>query len=258
MSTYRNGFVHLVLLFIIIISIGIYLFLNHSSKITSPNSLSPTPTEYIYEQKRSEEVPSPDGKHVAYTEDSPETIAREKERDSQGYGFVAGSWNVWVMNSNGSNKVQVTTHEDFVHRDIIKWIDNNRLLFHDGESFLQIYSLSQNKMTPLLESTEGKSYCPDSCYLLYEDHGFSPDKTYYYNLYAGKNDDTIEVANIKTLKTFTLTNIHNKCVTDITFTNDHTFIFTGSYNPPNEEDCDNAVKVLVTVDLEEKKLTVEK
>ncbi len=263
---YNRGFIHILLLLLIPIAIvSLYFLLRNKStynEIPSPqitqNSIEPSIT--LIPDEKDEQFPSPDGTKIAYVEETPETIARAKERDEQGYGFVEGSTNVWVMNTDGTNKMQVTKHEEFVYREIIKWMDNDRFLFKDGESFVSLYSVSKNKTISILESTEAKSDCPDACTGLLESHEFSPDKTYYINLFAGEKDDTIEVLELTTLQTFTLHNPHYACMNHFAFTNDHTFTFTSSTKYEALADmvtCDKSKEIEVSVDLEKRKLTVQ-
>lgn len=259
---HNRGFISLfILLAIPVVIVGIYL-LSKNNSLSEQNTTSqitqtlPEPSITLTPDSEDAQFPSPNGKKIAYVETSPETIAREKE-DRQKYGFVSSSTNVWISNADGQNKIQLTNHEDFVYREIIKWLDNDRLLFKDGESFLSIYSVSQKKVTDLLVSTEARQSCVDSCYGLFEYHDFSPEKTYYFNFYAGENDDIVEIANIKTLETFTIHNPYNKCVNNIEFTNDHILTFKGADNAPNLGECYKDKEVKIQVDLEKRKLTVQ-
>jgi hypothetical protein len=159
-----------------------------------------------------------------------------------------------IMNRDGTGKRQVTKHENFVFRNIIKWIDNDRVLYLDGESTLRIYTISSKQVTTLLNPTNPKPYCVDSCPSLLEYHALSPDKTYFFNLYDGANDNIIDVTNINTFETFTIDNPNNTCIEDVTFINNHIMQFTNHKKGASFDECLEEETGTVIVDLEKKTL----
>ncbi len=125
-------------------------------------------------------VLSPDKSKIAYLSKTEETLKNQQERKR---GYIQSSTNVWIINVDGSNPVKVTNHADWVYRDNMVWLDNNKLLFTDGVSSVKVYNLSDKSLENILGPENPGGVCVDACggesqFLL------SPDNKYLVHLSA--------------------------------------------------------------------------
>lgn len=145
---------------------------------------------------------SPDRKRVAYL-----SVPAEVVNSNASYGAS----NVWVINTDGANPLQVTKHLSGIERNNLYWIDNNRLLFSDGQNSVRVYTINTSS-TQTIWGDETASNC--SSFSTYKQTGdsyicnfntwyyFSPNSKYfitfksesYHNLQS-----TIAIINLTTL-----------------------------------------------------------
>lgn len=164
---------------------------------------------------------SPDKSKIAYLSKTEESLSNEKNH----VPYSPSSENIWIINPDGSSPVKVTDHKDFVVRDNLVWLDNNRLLFTEGVSSVKIFDYQNSATQTVLGPEQADGYCVDACgggsffYL-------SPDKLYLSLLaFSGEggvivppgsailNTQTLETTNINT----TFNDINQN---DITYKND--------------------------------------
>lgn len=142
---------------------------------------------------------SPDSKRVAYLSKSKESLENEKIDK----GYKRTSTNVWVIDADGSNPIQITQHKDFVYRGSLYWLDNDRLLFVDGEQSVRIYNLANRSVNTLLGPTAPVPACLDACG--YEIRFFVDTKVnnpaYLLRVVGGNYPDVkTSIINLKTLQ----------------------------------------------------------
>lgn len=126
-------------------------------------------------------VLSPDKSKIAYLSKTEETLKNQEERKR---GYIPSSTNVWIINNDGSNPIKVTNHDDWVFRDNLVWLDDNRLLFTDGVSSVKVYDVTDKFLENILGPEKPSGVCVDACggesqFLL------SPDEKYLVHLSAG-------------------------------------------------------------------------
>lgn len=143
----------------------------------------------------SDPVLSPDNTKVAYISKSKESLENEKVD----IGYKRTSDNVWVINIDGANPIQLTKHIDFVYRGDLHWLDNDRLIFTDGEQSARIYSLSGKIMQTVMGPERAIQACLDACG--YEIRYFyNNDYSYLMRLAGGFPPAKTAILNLKTLK----------------------------------------------------------
>ncbi len=154
---------------------------------------------------------SPDKTKVAYLSVPAEIINSNSSN---------AATNVWVINIDGTNPIQVTGYLSGIERNNLYWIDNNRLLFSDGQNSVRMYTIS-TKSTQTIWGDENSSNCSSFSSFKQNDGSFmcnfnprfyfSPDSKYfivfksesYHNLQS-----TIAIINLATLNVKTI-NISN-------------------------------------------------
>ena len=102
---------------------------------------------------------SPDETKIAYLSKSKESLVNEKVDT----GYKQTSTNVWIINLDGSNPMQLTSHLDFVYRGNLHWLSNDKLMFTDGEDSVQIYSLVNKTTQTFLGPEKAAQACFDAC-----------------------------------------------------------------------------------------------
>ncbi len=152
----------------------------------------------------SDPVLSPDGKKIAYLSKTEETIEDENNDSDKSFYKRASSNNVWVINSDGSDPKKITDHKNFVYRNNLHWLDNNRLLFTDGAQSARIYVVSNGTTQNVLGPIEPVRACLDACGFSIA-YFLSPNKKYFVKIFNASspekysallNTDTLEVKNI--------------------------------------------------------------
>lgn len=224
------GIVLLLLIGIIIYSLSAQNT-NQQSQNTQTISISPTlPTSQISVTPPSHEIKatvlSPDRSKMAYVSKSEESIENEKTDT----GYKKTSTNVWIADSNGSNPVQITTHIDFVYRNYLHWLDNNRLLFVDGEETVRVYNTNTQALQTVLGPEKAVQACLDACG--YETrYYYSPDYTYLIRLTGGGSGvvepSTTAVLDTRTLQTNQINEKFGVNFETVSFPNNTTLTFTG-------------------------------
>lgn len=159
-------------------------------------------------------VLSPDKSKIAYLSKTEETLKNQQERKP---GYVPSSANVWIINNDGSNPVKVTNHVDWVFRDNLVWLDDNRLLFTDGVSSVKVYNITDKTLDNVMGPDTPEAVCVDACG--YESHLLSsPDKKYIVSLLATDIPDFDLSSSNAILNTQTLiTEKMNQRFTDLNF-----------------------------------------
>jgi hypothetical protein len=140
-------------------------------------------------------VLSPDKTKIAYLSKSKESLENEKVD----VGYVRTSTNVWLTSTDGTNSVQLTNHKDFVYRDNLHWLDDDRLIFTDGEKTVRLYSVSDKTFRTLLGPEEAVGRCMDACGYTIE-YQYTDDFAYLIRLAQGFTSATTAVIDLKTLK----------------------------------------------------------
>jgi hypothetical protein len=79
---------------------------------------------------------SPDKTKIAYLSVSKESVTAGLEYEGNG-----ASTNVWIINTDGTHPIQVTSYADHVLRENLHWLDNGRLAYSEGKSSIKIFSL---------------------------------------------------------------------------------------------------------------------
>lgn len=167
---------------------------------------------------------SPDRTKITYLSKSKESIQNEKT--DQGYKRI--STNVWIINIDGSNPIQLTNHIDFINRNNLHWLDNDRLMFTEGESSVKIYSFS-NKTIQTVLGPNKPTTCLDACG--YEIGFFyNPDFTYLVRLVGGKAAPyKTAILNTQSLTTLEIDNQFELDFNSVSFTpSNRSITFKGS------------------------------
>ncbi len=145
---------------------------------------------------------SPDKTKVAYLSVPTEVVNSNASN---------GASNVWVINTDGKNPTQVTKYLSSIRRSNLYWIDNDKLLFSDGENSVRIYTIN-TKSTQTIWGDKNSSNCSSFSSHKQNDgsfmcnfntrYYFSPDSKYFIVL---KSEDyhnlqsTIAIINLITL-----------------------------------------------------------
>lgn len=141
---------------------------------------------------------SPDKTKVAYLSESAETL--ENKSVSSNPFLIRGSDNVWIINTDGTNPIQVTKHINFVGRDHLHWLDNDRLLYSDGTETMKVYTISKKSSQTVLGPDELRSTCMDACGY-YADFFYNKDYSYLVYIETARGGvTTIRILNLKTLE----------------------------------------------------------
>lgn len=142
-------------------------------------------------------VLSPDSTKIAYLSKTKESIQSEKTDK----GYKKTSANVWIVNTNGNNPIQVTQHINFVYRGNLHWLDNNRLLFTDGTQSAKVYSVDTKLMQTVLGPATPEAVCLDACGFTDVRFFYNKDYSYLVRIEDLGNGTSIIVAlNTQTLK----------------------------------------------------------
>lgn len=189
-------------------------------------------------------VLTPDGSKVAYISKTKESLVNEKLE-----GYKRTSTNVWIINSDGSNPVQVTNHVDFVYRSNPRWLDNNRLLFVDGAESARVYNTNTKILQTVMGPEKVVQACLDACGFEIK-YYYSPDYSYLVRIEGRANGTSvIGILNTETLQ---LKEVNEKSGVDfntVSFPNNATLTFQGSTLP------DYNKQITVTVDLVTQKVS---
>lgn len=192
---------------------------------------------------------SPDKSRVAYVSKSAESI--ENEKNDQ--GFKRTSTNVWIVNTDGTSPIQVTKHGHFVYRSNLHWLDNDKLMFMDGEETARAYTVSTKSSSKVFGPEQPVGECVDACgFSMY--NTYSPDFEYLVSMVLGYGNNKIQVANTKSLSAFEIENPYSSCIDSngIKFSNDNkSIIFTSNTDTSS---C-NGKNIGVTINLETQKIT---
>lgn len=127
---------------------------------------------------------SPDKTKIAYISKTEETFENKKKFRT----MIPESTNVWIINTDGTNPVKVTSHADWVYRDNLVWLNENSLLYTDGTSSVKIYNLKDASTKDVLGPEIPNGVCLDACggdsqFIL------SPDKKYLVLLSSGSEEE---------------------------------------------------------------------
>lgn len=162
---------------------------------------------------------SPDNTKIAYLSKTKESLVNEKTDT----GYKRTSTNVWIINIDGSNPIQVTQHKDVVYRNNLHWIDNNRLLFTDGIQSVKLYTLTTKQTATILGPTTPVQSCLDACGGGY-DYIFTNDGKYLIQLESSVGHFIVSYITLSTLQAKELP----------TQQNDGYYHKTSSYNADNK------------------------
>ena len=210
------------------------------------NGKETTITEWGY---NSSPILSPDKSRVAYVSKSAEAI--ENEKNDQGYKRT--STNVWIVNADGISPIQVTKHGHFVYRSNLRWLDNDKLMFMDGEETARVYTVSTKSSSKIFGPEQPVGACVDACGFVMH-HAYSPDFGYFVSMVLGYGDRKIQVANTKSLTAFEIENPYSSCIdsNSVKFSNDNkSLVFTSNTDTSS---C-NGKSIGVTINLETQKIT---
>jgi len=187
----------------------------------------------------SDPVLSPDGSKIAYISKSKESIENEKVDK----GYKRTSTNVWVVNSDGSKPTQVTNHINFVYRSNLHWLDNNRLLFVDGEQTTRVYRSAQKTLQTVMGPEKAVQACLDACG--YETRYFySPDYSYLVRLSGGSAPAKTSIFNTQTLKSNEISKEFGINFDTVSFPNNLTLTFKGSELPNYEKQIEVTINLI--------------
>lgn len=151
-------------------------------------------TDWGYNQ---EPLLSPDQSKVAYLSWSEESV--EAKDDTVGIPAV-GSFNVWIVDIDGKNPIKITKHVNHVIRSDLHWLDDNRLLFSDGEESVKMYSISNKSLTHLMGPTVPVQACTDACGYAFRFY-YSPDNKYLVRIFAAQSPTSkLGILDLQTLK----------------------------------------------------------
>ncbi len=139
---------------------------------------------------------SPDKSKVAYITKSKETIAGLKADPN----YKKSSTNLVIIDLDGSNLIMVTTHSNNIDRGLPHWLDDERIVYAEGESSAKIFNLRTRSSQTVLGTPTPKPVCTDACG--YESHFYySPDYKYLVRLIGGYHMLTpISILDLTTLK----------------------------------------------------------
>lgn len=145
---------------------------------------------------------SPDQTKVAYISETKESLTARNYNDNS----VATSTNIWIVNIDGTNSIQVTKQADNIFRRNLHWLDNNRLMFTDGSSSVKVYSLSDSVTQTVLGSEQpvNSSNLEEEKYLYNSDYSYLVK----FSRKFSNNDEKYKLAiiNLSNLKTIEVSN----------------------------------------------------
>lgn len=165
---------------------------------------------------------SPDKSKIAYISTTKETLDFQKTMK----GYIPVSSNVWIINADGSNPIQLTQHDNFVLRGNLYWLDNNRLLFTDGTNSAKVYNLLTKKTDTVMGPTKPEGICADACGFEIKSF-YTPDHSYLVTMESSQGNTTkITILNTKNLQSTQLPDQpYGSGVDSVTFPNNHTIQF---------------------------------
>lgn len=170
-------------------------------------------------------VLSPDQTKVAYT-----SLTEQSLKNATGNGmsnFVNSSSNVWIINIDGTNPIQITKHIDAIYRGNLHWIDTSKIIYTEGESSIKLYDLNSKNFKTLLNPDKPVGVCPDACG--YEIHFYySPDFKYLLRLPGGYSQTSIGILDLATLNAQEINQNYAVDFSTIKFSNDNKISFTGN------------------------------
>ncbi len=139
-----------------VIPAGIIVFIDQGDVVVKKDGLTNKITNWGY---NSDPVLSPDKTKIAFISKSEETLNAEKNPT----GFIPSSSNIWIIDIDGHNAKKLTDHIDFVGRDNLRWLENNRLIYSEGEDSVRLYDLEAEEITTLMGPVEPVPGCVDAC-----------------------------------------------------------------------------------------------
>jgi len=142
---------------------------------------------------------SPDNKMIAFVSKTEESFENEKKFQ----GYVPGSTNVWLIKIDGSDEVKITAHKNWIYRRNLVWLDNEKLLYTEGESSANVYDLDSKLTKTVLGPAEPDGVCVDACGAESK-FMYSPDKKYLLLLSSDSNGGILASLDSAVLNTQTL------------------------------------------------------
>lgn len=164
---------------------------------------------------------------------------------------------VMLINADGTNPIQIVDSVSSVNRSNLHWVDNDRLIFIDGEESARVYIPSRNAMFTLFGPEQPTAACYDACgYVKY--HTYSPDYRYLVNMHLGyrliDGQSAIRAVNTSTLHAIEIANPYSTCISDdsIIFAEEGDKLIFSSNTELGSCDGDD---IEVTIDLETGEMT---
>ncbi|MDQ5951209.1 MAG: hypothetical protein QG639_486, partial [Patescibacteria group bacterium] len=120
---------------------------------------------------------SPDGNKIAYFSEAETIDMTCPDASDAGCGYDK-VFDILVINSDGTNKVKLTESETLIEREILGWVDNNTVLYRDGNKSIKAYSVDSNSYQTIIGPDDAVTECFNgSCqngyyYLWSEDHRY--------------------------------------------------------------------------------------
>lgn len=142
-------------------------------------------------------VVSPNGNRIVYLSQTQGTIEKTKGKFSpySDYSFV-----IKAIQIDGTNEVQISGSDDEVSREILKWKDNDTIIYRDGDKSIKVYSFTTNESKTIAgpEQPEGDCFSGSSyCYSYF----LSPDASKYIIFKGGMGtEQVIRIVDLDTLK----------------------------------------------------------
>lgn len=148
---------------------------------------------------------SQDRTKIAYLSVPAETL------NSKSYSIAS---NIWIINADGSNPTQVTKYLNSIERGNLYWIDNDRLLFSEGQNSIRVYTMSTKSIQTIwgsdiptdcesLNQAIGQSVCN-----FQTNYYFSPDNKSFIAMKSAQfpnYESTIAIINLNNLNVNSIT-----------------------------------------------------
>lgn len=168
---------------------------------------------------------SPDKTKVAYLSETKESVAFIKANPNKSQT----SNNVWIVNSEGSNPIQVTSYINNVFRNGLHWLDNDRLMYTDGRDSLKVYSLNSATTQTVIGPNDPITYTQNPGYDPY--FLYNSDFSYLVKLpgLIQKPTQPITIVNLSTLETINSLKPMNLIECGLEFGSDNT-TFIGDHS----------------------------
>lgn len=136
---------------------------------------------------------SPNKTKIVYLSESKESVAK-RNGDK---GAASTSNNIWIINIDGSNPIQITKHFDNIFRRNLHWLDNDRVVFTDGLISVKVYSTKNNTTQTILGQDQP---IPNPSSSNSAPFVYNSDYSYLVRLGDNNNQYQTAVANLTTLK----------------------------------------------------------